>query len=126
MERKPRISTRARKGMRQLLEMEYRSFEIASVLGVSAKSVRRWCAAGAPHRREDNGYLWIVGSQLAQWMDGLKRERVRLAEGEAFCVKCQRAVTMAGSIRKEPNMRKYILRGTCSICGGTVCRFVRD
>lgn len=124
--RRPRITKQVRDRMRRLLNMEYAPSEIADLLGITKDRLYRgWLPAGAPHRRDENGRIWICGTDLAAWLRELMQtSAVCLADGEAFCLRCQAAVTIVGDITREPAQRAVLVRGTCEQCGGGVARFV--
>ena len=111
-----------------MLPMEYRPSEIARELGIHKDTVcRGWIPAGAPHRRDEHGNIWIVGTELVEWMSEiLDKPKVKLGKDQAYCLSCQRAVTVNGPVTREPSKHAILVRGTCSICGVIVGRFVRD
>ena len=127
--RRPRITKRVRDRIRRLLHMEYRPSEVADLLGIHKDTVcRGWAPAGMPHRRDERGEIWIVGTDLAAWLrEMLDKPSVKLAEGEAFCLRCQKAVRL-GDVSREPAQRAVLVRGSCPQCGSGVARFegVRD
>ena len=86
--RRPRLTKDLKGRLHELLPMEYRPSEVAEVVGVSVDTIYRgWLRAGAPHRRDDTGHIWIVGSELATWLRGFERKlSVTLEEGEVFCL----------------------------------------
>ena len=123
--RRPRITKTIRDRMGRLLPMEYRPGEIAEVLGVHRDTLYRgWLPAGAPHRVDEaTGEIWIVGVELAAWLRALiARPGVRLGEGEAYCLRCQRAVAMLDPDEGEPCGAAWLVRGRCPQCGGMVAR----
>jgi hypothetical protein len=126
MTRRPRVTKAILGRLGRLLEMEYRPSEIAEVLGVHKDTIYRgWVPAGAPHRRDEAGNLWIVGTWLAAWLrdqmgTGLTAS---LADGEAYCMHCRRAVVMAPPLTRVAAQRAILVRGVCPQCGGGVARF---
>lgn len=105
--------------------MEYRPSEIARELGVSKDTLYRgWVPAGAPHRRDESGHIWIVGTELAAWLQQFQQEHVPLDEGEAYCLHCQQAVAMVGEVTRSPSKYAVLVKGRCAVCGGEVARFV--
>jgi hypothetical protein len=125
--RRPRLTNDLKRRLGRLLPMEYKPAEIAETLGVCKDTVcRGWVRAGAPHRRTDTGRIWIVGSELANWLRGFDRSgAATLEDGEAFCLSCQAAVRMQGPLDREVQGPAVLVRGTCPDCGGTVARFSR-
>jgi hypothetical protein len=105
--------------------MEYRPSEIADELGVTTDTIYRgWVPAGCPHRRDETGHIWIVGTELAAWLRSFQRERLRLADGEAYCFRCQAAVGMQGPLTRRVCGPAVLVRGTCAQCGVDVARLV--
>lgn len=121
----PRLTKQVRDRLRRLLPMEYRPREVARELGVSPDTLYRgWIPAGAPHRREADDTIWIVGTDLAAWLQTLVRHStVTLKEGEAFCLRCQQAVVMTGPLERVAAKYAWLIRGTCPQCGNRVARF---
>lgn len=107
--------------------MEYRPSEVARELGVTKDALYRgWLPAGAPHRRDESGHIWIVGTDLAAWLrERQRKDTVVLAEGEAYCLRCQAAVVMQSPLTREASLYAVLARGTCPQCGGAVTRMER-
>lgn len=124
MTRKPRALAKVLGRTDRLLEMWYRPAELAEELAVSKDTIyRSWIPAGAPHRRDDQGHLWICGTDLAAWLESLAdRPRVALGPGEAYCMSCRVAVRIAEATW-EPRGSAVLVRGRCARCGAAVARF---
>lgn len=125
MTRRPRITKAVRNRIRRLLYMEYAPSEIAEELGITKDTLYRgWLRAGAPHRRDETGRIWICGTDLAAWIQDMgDGPSVTLEEGEAFCLRCQKAIRIQGPVTREPSQRAVLVRGTCPQCGSGVARF---
>ncbi len=109
--------------LRRLLYMEYTLDELAAELSCEVGLLRRSCAAGCPHRIEAPAQVWIIGSELREWYATQKYlHRIHLAENEAYCTKCRRAVIMVDAqVIVAPYGRR--LAGYCAVCGSRVNRF---
>ncbi len=57
--------------------MLYKILELADELGVNQSIVVGWAKAGAPHKRDARGHIWIHGRALAEWLDSQRRPRSR-------------------------------------------------
>jgi len=122
--RKPRLTKRVRDRLRRLLPMEYKPAEIATILGITKDTLYRgWIPAGAPHRRDESGTIWFVGTDLAAWLRSQQRVSMPLQPGEAFCMRCKRAVLMAGPLERQPAQYAHLVRGHCPQCGARITRF---
>jgi len=104
--------------------MLYRPSELAEELGVCVDTVRRgWLRAGAPHERDEDGGVWLMGTEIAAWLEAIgDRPKVVLAPGEAYCLHCRAGVAMSEEGR-EPVGAAVLVRGRCARCGGRVARF---
>ena len=123
--RKPRIPRMVIVRLDRLLHMEYRPAELAEELGCGVDTIYRYyLPAGCPHRRDENDHIWLVGTDFAEWVRAtLKKGKVPLADGEAYCLKCNEPVRMAGKLTVEPvNYYLELVKGKCPACGTTVNR----
>ena len=67
-DRKPRLSHRQALKLAGLLPMEYRPTELARQIGCHRSTIYEcYVPNGAPHRRDEHGHLWIVGTEFAVW-----------------------------------------------------------
>jgi len=124
--RRPRVTRAVRERLGRLLEMRYRPSELAEELGVCVDTVRRgWLRAGAPHARDGAGAVWLVGTEVAAWLEGFTdRPTVTLQAGEAYCLQCRAAVVIEDA-RREDMGHAVLVRGRCARCGGRVARMAR-
>jgi hypothetical protein len=109
----------------RLLCMLYRPAEIASEIGCHVDTVyRSYIPAGCPHARDGTGHIWINGRDFAEWARELtSKSRRPLDDGEAFCLKCNAPVEMAGNLRvSKTNRHLELITGVCPVCGTTVNR----
>jgi hypothetical protein len=107
-----------------LLEMEYRPNEIAVELGVSSRTVREWLKNGAPYRKDVHNRLWIVGSDLAKWVEENRKHKsqIKLADNEAFCLHCRKPVSFLDTQKVPAKKRLFYIRGKCPQCGNKIFR----
>lgn len=111
----------------RLLEMRYKPAELGREIGVSADTVyRTYIPAGAPHERDAQGNIWIVGTHFREWafteVGYHKRAKHPLQPGEAWCCKCNKPVMILKPKIKAVNQHIHLIQGRCSICGGKVNR----
>ena len=109
----------------RLLHMEYRPAELAEELGCSLDAVyKSYLSAGCPHRRDETGHIWIVGTEFSEWVRAtLKKGKTPLADGEAYCLKCKAPVKMSGELAVQPvNLYLELVKGECPVCGTRVNR----
>jgi len=109
----------------RLLHMEYRPAELAEELDCSVDAVyKSYLSAGCPHRRDETGHIWIVGTEFREWMRATrKKDKITLADGEAYCLKCNAPVKMSGELAVQPvNLYLELVRGECPVCRTQVNR----
>jgi RNase P subunit RPR2 len=109
----------------RLLNMHYRPSELAAEIGCHPDTVyRSYLPAGCPHQRDGRGHIWIVGTEFAEWARALSAKgQTKLADGEAYCLKCNAPVEMAGTITVRPTNRYLeLMTAQCPHCGSTVNR----
>lgn len=123
--RRPRITHAQRVRLSGLLPMEYRPTELAREIGCHRSTIyESYVPNGCPHRRDRNGHLWIVGTDFAAWARAtIQQSRIALGAGEAFCMRCKRAVVMRGPLREVEAKGALLIHGTCPQCFGEVARF---
>jgi hypothetical protein len=127
MMRRPRLSGRQFARTRGLLPMEYRPTELARVIGCHRSTIyESYIPNGLPHRVDSHGYYWIVGTDCAAWARTLlTSSSIQLGDGEAFCLRCQAAVTIQEPVTRIVSKCSILVRGTRPQCFGTVARFER-
>ena len=112
----------------RLIHMEYRPSEIADLLGVNVDTVRRsYLQAGCPHRRDEKGNIWIIGTAFKAWAEEVISDRKHrksrpMSEDEAWCLKCNQRVEIVNPEVKPSNHYLERLVGVCRVCGSTVNR----
>ena len=124
-QRKPRLSNRQIARLQGLLPMEYRPSELARAIGCHRSTIYEcYVPNGCPHRRDQNGYLWIEGTAFAAWARStVYHSSVELQDGEAYCLRCQQAVEIQPPISREEAKSAILVKGKCPQCRSDVARF---
>jgi len=104
--------------------MLYTVSEIAAALGVPDRTLRDWLEAGAPHDRDQRGHIWIHGKKFAGWVADRRGpvKRRKLKNDEAYCMRCNRVVSMNEVSINGMQGKLILIRGTCPDCGCTINR----
>lgn len=108
-----------------LLNMRYRPSELAEELHVAVDVVyQTYMDAGCPHERDGNGHIWINGAAFREWARARGgRKRVKLADGQAYCFHCRKAVNMVEvSTAKITSRYLEVVTGKCPECESKVSR----
>lgn len=110
-----RVETLSRALIRRsirLLDMEYKPAEIAAELGAKKEQIIRLVSAGAPARKDRNGFYWIHGEKFREWLLNAApknpKEKNIFSDNEAFCTTCRSTVVFVETYR-----RHHIVFGTC-------------
>ena len=111
-----------------LLPMLYRPAELAEELGVPVSQVHRWVKQGLPSSHDKRGHLWIIGTELASWIETMRQLKHKsepsLAGDEAYCVRCRKPVKLdTAAVTIEG--RRALLTGICPECGSPIYRAKR-
>jgi hypothetical protein len=128
-DRKPLFAREQIIKLSRLLNMRYRPTEISEEIDVSVDTVYRcYLPAGAPYERERSGAIWIIGPAFRDWamaqVGARKIKKHPLAEGEAWCMRCNKPVVIQGTKKRAVNRYLALMQGTCPDCGGKVNRAV--
>lgn len=116
-----------------LLYMEYKPSELAEELGISTATIyNRYIQEGLPHRKDQSGNIWIVGTDFTEWARARLKKKthaVKLAANEGYCGRCKQPrafVTM--TLKRELSAGRGSFTGPCSVCGATmlVIRRIHD
>jgi hypothetical protein len=105
--------------------MEYKPSELAAEIGCHVDTIyRSYIPAGAPHRRDARGQIWIVGKEFAEWARAVfSKKSHSLTDGQAWCLQCNQPVEMVGPLEVKPtNQYLELVSGRCSECGCVVNR----
>jgi hypothetical protein len=109
----------------RLLNMLYRPSEIAEEIGVTVDTVyRSYLPGGAPFDQDKAGNIWIHGLSFAEWVRSCvtRKEINRLADGQAWCFRCRKAVPMLRPKLKFRGRYVAIFQGKCEDCGAKINR----
>lgn len=127
MQRKPLLKHTHIVKLGRLLNMMYKPSEIAEEIGVAQDTVyRSYLPAGLPHHRDARGNIWIHGPAFVSWaretISKKQSQRAGLPEGQAWCMKCNRAVQLHHPTIKTINRYIELLQAPCPDCNRTVNR----
>lgn len=110
----------------RLMDMMYKPSEIAEEIGVTTEVITRsYLPDGCPFERDKKGNLWIHGLSFAAWMRAVndrQRHLGTLADGEAWCIKCQAAVPLVRPRMRHQGRYTKIYQGKCERCGSKINR----
>ena len=105
--------------------MLYSPAELAEELKINKRDVyRKLIPGGLPNMRDKEGHVWLHGSEVARWIRELKSGHKKLADREAYCLKCRRVVVMVEP-RRVKQGKLTILKGSCSVCGVRINRGIK-
>lgn len=114
------------------IRRSYTVAEVAAVLKVHRQTVRAWHKAGMNPIDETDRPLLFLGSEVRQFLTKRRNSRRRrLADDQFYCPRCREArrshpsdIQIIDTNRLLGGGRKSMLiKGKCSICHATVCRF---
>lgn len=111
-----------------LLPMEYKLGEIAEKLGINPRTLADWTDAGAPHRHDSRGHIWIVGTEFAQWVDELRQKHIeeknkrKCNDNQAYCMKCKKVVDLQNPTIEPRGGKLIFFKGKCPNCGNIINR----
>lgn len=111
-----------------LLPMRYTVSELADDLGLAPWRIREWIQRGAPAARED-GHVWLIGTEFAAWVERCRQSRrvprARMADDEAWCLRC-RAVVRMEHVTVSGRGRRWYLAATCPTCSGKLSKRLKE
>lgn len=128
--KKPRMTGVQMSHLGVLLWMEYKPSEIAEEIKCNTDTVyKSYIPAGCPHRRDEEGNIWIVGTEFAAWARKMfKRSDARktdMGRNQAWCMKCRRPVDVTELVIEPARERLERVTGRCTECGSKVNRLRR-
>jgi hypothetical protein len=111
-----------------LLPMLYTALELAEELGISARTLRDWLDAGAPHQRDSRNHIWINGVTFSQWVQDQRKSKrsVKLLDNQAYCLRCKAAVELVSPERRVIKGKLIHIKGVCPQCGCVINRGARN
>jgi hypothetical protein len=104
----------------RLLWMYYSPAELAEEIGLNVDTVyKSYIPDGLPHKRDDGGRIWIIGSHFRTWaLQRFKRKpKEKMPEGCAYCMHCRKATRMVNVQTTPQNQYTAMLSGLCAECG---------
>ena len=122
-----RFSQRVIASSRGLLPTLYRAAEICAKLDIALGDLHDWMRNGLPYQQDSRGHLWFDGQALAGWVEQVRLAwpRLTLQPGEAYCLRCRRAVPMVNPT--EHREGRHVLRtARCPHCGCSIHRGSAD
>jgi hypothetical protein len=108
-----------------LLPMLYLPLELASELGMPARTLYDWLKAGAPHNQDAKGNLWINGREFAGWVKAnrkLRTVREKMKDDQAYCLRCKQAVNLVDPRQERIKGKLILIMGRCPHCGAGINR----
>lgn len=109
----------------RLLDMMYKPSEIADEIEVTTETIyRSYLPGGCPFERDKNEDIWINGVSFRDWVEKVHAQRKlgSLAEGEAWCLVCKKAVQLVKPKERFRGRYVVIFQGKCPACGRKVNR----
>lgn len=108
----------------------YSTEEIAELLGVHIQTVRTWRKEGLnPIEAKSSPFLFL-GSEIRQFLSNeIKKQRVKLLEGEFYCLRCRKAVKPKTTSIIDRNIiigkgkQSVFIEGVCPVCKLRLRRF---
>lgn len=121
----PRLPNGAKQKLPSLLHMEYKVAELAEEIGITPKTIySRYIPAGLPHRRDNSGNIWIVGTEFAKWINEALKNKpapVKLADNEGYCARCKQPRPFSAmELKRVLSAGRASYVGLCSVCGATM------
>lgn len=107
------------------IHRNYEVAELARLLGVCKRTVRRWISAGLPAIRDQKPAL-ILGQDVVDFLSRQAKPKSRCGPGQFFCFRCH-APRLAAFGQAETVHRSAAslnLRALCSVCAACVHRRV--
>lgn len=108
----------------------YSTKELSQLLGVHPQTIRSWRKEGLASIDESSHYALFLGSTVKSFLQAqANSRRVRLKEGEFYCLSCKAVTTSQNakmvSQNKKVGRNKLSIRhqGNCDRCGNVVNRF---
>ena len=121
-----RLTQPQRARLPRLLHMEYTLRELARELKCSPAQLKRALDDDCPHRLDNRARVWIIGDKFYRWYETAAVQlKTKLKDGEAYCLRCRRAVEFEVEGMTEGKHGVVIQRGTCPVCQAIVNRIRR-
>lgn len=108
----------------------YSTEEIAELLNVHIQTVRSWRKQGLKPIEETSSPFLFLGSDIREFLSQeLAKQRVKLAPGECYCLRCRKGVKPVNPSILDRNIgigkdkQSVFEIGTCPECGLKLRRF---
>ena len=107
------------------IHRSYDVAEVARLLGVDRRTVRRWMDNGLPSIRDTRPFL-ILGRDLVEFLSAKARPKARCGPGQMFCLRCQlaREVALNEAEIVHASAVSFNLRALCNPCTAVMHRRV--
>jgi len=107
------------------IHRSYDVAELARLLRVDRRTVRRWMDNGLPSIRDARPFL-ILGQDLAEYLSNKARPKARCGPGQMFCLRCQlaRHVAFGEAEIAHASPVSFNLRALCEACSAVMHRRV--
>lgn len=117
----------------KLLDMEYKTSELAAVLEVNSDYLRKQIIRGlnAPHRKDAAGHIWINGQKFHQWIQTYQKEfnsvksAKKMADREFYCVSCRKRV-IPDDFTIGLNAKNVFRVAQCPECGREIRKYLKN
>lgn len=118
-----RLNGSQRMHLIKLLDMFYKPSELAAEVGFERRQLYRvYIPLGCPHERDRQRHIWINGKKFREWYEETY-PRVKIAEDEAFCLTCKKAVKIVNPARKQKGRLHYWI-SYCPNCDRKLARII--
>lgn len=110
--------------LRRLLHMEYTPGELSRELKCPISYIRAMIGHGCPCRQDDKRRWWVVGDEFAAWyLDVVHEQKRKLKDDEVYCLRCRKAVPLAGDYKVKPLPNNLeLMQALCPHCKSPVNR----
>jgi excisionase family DNA binding protein len=108
------------------IHRSYKVEEVARLLNVSKRTVRRWIKAGLAAITDQKPIL-ILGEDLLAFLAARKQRSRRCQPEECYCVKCREPRRPAGDMAEfiRLTIKTGNLRAICPVCGSLMHKRIR-
>jgi tRNA G26 N,N-dimethylase Trm1 len=107
-----------------LLPMAYKVRELASAIAMPERTLRDWLAQGAPHHRDAQGHIWIIGTEFRVWVEKNRKPKKvsKMRDNQAYCMHCGSVVELLCSETRHVRGKLTSTTGQCPHCKSTIYR----
>jgi hypothetical protein len=107
-----------------LLPMAYKVRELASAIAMPERTLRDWLAQGAPHHRDAQGHIWIIGTEFGKWVKKNRKPKgeSKIHDNQAYCMHCRSVVELLCAETRHIRGKLTRTHGQCPNCNHTIYR----